>query len=236
MSQTLHGAARRRAVQRRAELGKAQPAALVLAAVEKQRDGEATVCGALGGVVAVRAEEAAGVGVVAGDQIALDARRLVLERLEQLRNEATDDALTHLGLEVAAPLELLPQQGLKHGLLGRTAGRAICGRSRHGVGTRPDLGADRPVGEAAREAVVVGIGVGVVSAAEFGADARVCALPIVDCQRHLTETLVCLSEQRTRRVVATFLDIMRESLQPGASSKNALTCAAWWATASSLRC
>lgn len=67
-------------------------------------------------------------------------------------------------------------------------------------------------GSSAREAVVVGIGVGVVSAAEFGADARVCALPIVDCQRHLTETLVCLSEQRTRRVVATFLQMVEEGV------------------------
>ena len=66
--------------------------------------------------------------------------------------------------------------------------------------------------EAAREAVVVGIGVGVVSAAEFGADARVCALPIVDCQRRLTETLVCLREQSSRRVVATFLQGVRDSL------------------------
>lgn len=48
--------------------------------------------------------------------------------------------------------------------------------------------------------------------AEFGADARVCALPIVDCQRHLTETLVCLREQRTRRVVATFLQMVQEGL------------------------
>jgi len=66
--------------------------------------------------------------------------------------------------------------------------------------------------EAAREAVVVGIGVGVVSAAEFGADSRVCALPIVDCTRRLTETLVCLREQSSRRVVATFLEMVRESL------------------------
>ncbi|CAM3880667.1 LysR family transcriptional regulator [Pseudomonas wadenswilerensis] len=66
--------------------------------------------------------------------------------------------------------------------------------------------------EAAREAVVVGIGVGVVSAAEFGADARVCALPIVDCQRRLTETLVCLREQSSRRLVATFLQMVQDSL------------------------
>ena len=66
--------------------------------------------------------------------------------------------------------------------------------------------------EAAREAVVVGIGVGVVSATEFGSDSRVIALPITDCKRRLTETLVCLQEQSSRRVVATFLDIVRESL------------------------
>lgn len=70
--------------------------------------------------------------------------------------------------------------------------------------------------EAAREAVVVGIGVGVVSAAEFGSDSRVCALPITDCNRRLTETLVCLREQGSRRVVATFLDIVREDLMAGA--------------------
>ncbi|MNY29869.1 HTH-type transcriptional regulator CysL [compost metagenome] len=66
--------------------------------------------------------------------------------------------------------------------------------------------------EAAREAVVVGIGIGVVSAAEFGADSRVCALPITDCKRRLTETLVCLREQSSRRIVATFLEMVRESL------------------------
>ena len=73
--------------------------------------------------------------------------------------------------------------------------------------------------EAAREAVVVGIGVGVVSAAEFGADARVYAMPIRDCTQRMKETLVCLKEQSSRRVVATFLEIVRESLH--ANSKNA---------------
>ena len=66
--------------------------------------------------------------------------------------------------------------------------------------------------EAAREAVVVGIGVGVVSAAEFGADSRVIALPILDCTRRMTETLVCLPEQSSRRVVATFLEMVNEGL------------------------
>ncbi|MCY1411155.1 HTH-type transcriptional activator CmpR [compost metagenome] len=68
--------------------------------------------------------------------------------------------------------------------------------------------------EAAREAVVAGIGVGVVSAAEFGSDSRVHALPIVDCQRRMSETLVCLREQSSRRIVSTFLDVVREGV-PG---------------------
>ncbi|SDK98278.1 aminoethylphosphonate catabolism associated LysR family transcriptional regulator [Pseudomonas delhiensis] len=70
--------------------------------------------------------------------------------------------------------------------------------------------------EAAREAVVAGIGLGVVSAAEFGADSRVHALPIVDCERRMSETLVCLREQSSRRIVATFLDVVRED-QAGAT-------------------
>ena len=72
--------------------------------------------------------------------------------------------------------------------------------------------------EAAREAVVAGIGLGVVSAAEFGADSRVHALPIVDCERSMSETLVCLREQSSRRIVSTFLDVVREDLGEGACS------------------
>lgn len=58
--------------------------------------------------------------------------------------------------------------------------------SRAGLRIRPAIQVEGR--EASREAVVAGIGVGVVSAAEFGADTRVHALPIVDCQRRLTET------------------------------------------------
>ncbi|MFG9942991.1 LysR substrate-binding domain-containing protein, partial [Pseudomonas aeruginosa] len=104
--------------------------------------------------------------------------------------------------------------------------RHAAGAARAGLGDPPDPGGGdeprRPAGvrpaiqvegrEASREAVVAGIGVGVVSAAEFGADTRVHALPIVDCQRRLTETLVCLREQRSRRIVETFLDLVGEDL------------------------
>lgn len=82
--------------------------------------------------------------------------------------------------------------------------------SRAGLRIRPAIQVEGR--EASREAVVAGIGVGVVSAAEFGADTRVHALPIVDCQRRLTETLVCLREQRSRRIVETFLELVNEEL------------------------
>ncbi|MDD1966705.1 LysR substrate-binding domain-containing protein [Pseudomonas putida] len=82
--------------------------------------------------------------------------------------------------------------------------------SRLGLKIRPAIQVEGR--EAAREAVVVGIGVGVVSAAEFGADSRVIALPILDCTRRMTETLVCLPEQSSRRVVATFLEMVNEGL------------------------
>ncbi|MNP22156.1 HTH-type transcriptional activator CmpR [compost metagenome] len=64
--------------------------------------------------------------------------------------------------------------------------------------------------EAAREAVAIGMGVGVVSAAELGADSRIRGLPIVDCQQRFTETLVCLRAQSSRRILTTFFDIVRE--------------------------
>ncbi|MBG4737664.1 LysR family transcriptional regulator [Pseudomonas aeruginosa] len=82
--------------------------------------------------------------------------------------------------------------------------------SRAGLRIRPAIQVEGR--EASREAVVAGIGVGGVSAAECGADTRVHALPIVDCQRRLTETLVCLREQRSRRIVETFLDLVGEDL------------------------
>lgn len=59
---------------------------------------------------------------------------------------------------------------------------------------------------------MAGIGVGVVSAAELGADTRIHALPTVDCQQRLTEILMCPHEQRSRRVVETSLDLVGENL------------------------
>lgn len=64
--------------------------------------------------------------------------------------------------------------------------------------------------EGAMEAVAFGIGVGVISAAELGFDSRLRGLPITDCQRYFTETLVCLRGQSSRRILSTFLDLVGE--------------------------
>lgn len=64
--------------------------------------------------------------------------------------------------------------------------------------------------EAVLEMVLAGLGVGVVSAAEFSANPLLRALPIRDCPVRMSETLVCLREQASRRLVEAFLALLRE--------------------------
>lgn len=61
--------------------------------------------------------------------------------------------------------------------------------------------------EALREAVVAGLGIGVVSAAEFGADARLAAVPFHEKSMQMSEYLVRLAERRTSRALRAFLDL-----------------------------
>ncbi|CAD5107269.1 LysR substrate-binding domain-containing protein [Zestomonas carbonaria] len=77
------------------------------------------------------------------------------------------------------------------------------------VGLEPHLALEVEGREAVREMVLAGLGVGVVSAAEFGANPLLRALPIHDCRLRMTETLVCLREQKTRRLIETFLEMLR---------------------------
>lgn len=65
--------------------------------------------------------------------------------------------------------------------------------------------------EAVFETVAGGLGVGIVSAAEFGSSRSLRALPILDCQQRMTETLVCLREQGSRRIIETFLELVRSN-------------------------
>ncbi|MCG8560524.1 MAG: LysR substrate-binding domain-containing protein [Hyphomicrobiales bacterium] len=70
--------------------------------------------------------------------------------------------------------------------------------------------------EVAREAVAAGIGIGVVLRPEFGFDTRLKALELIDCERQLTESLVCLKERLQLRTVAAFWEIATGSGLPEA--------------------
>jgi aminoethylphosphonate catabolism LysR family transcriptional regulator len=60
--------------------------------------------------------------------------------------------------------------------------------------------------EAVSEAVASGLGIGVVSEAEFGHDERLVAIPVTDADLATREYVVCLKERRKLRIVAAFLD------------------------------
>jgi len=64
--------------------------------------------------------------------------------------------------------------------------------------------------EAVREVVLAGLGVGIVSSAEFAASDGLHALPITDSRLLMTETLACLHEQRQRKLIERFLQIIEK--------------------------
>lgn len=66
--------------------------------------------------------------------------------------------------------------------------------------------------EAVREIVAAGGGVGIVSAAEFGEDPRLVAIPIADCPAVMEEYLVCLAERAAARPIAAFFEVARATL------------------------
>lgn len=60
--------------------------------------------------------------------------------------------------------------------------------------------------EAVSEAVAAGLGIGVVSEAEFGHDERLAAVQVTDVAMMTREYVVCLRERRRLRIVSAFLD------------------------------
>lgn len=60
--------------------------------------------------------------------------------------------------------------------------------------------------EAVSEAVAAGLGIGVVSEAEFGHDERLAAVRVTDVAMLTREYVVCLKERRRLRIVSAFLD------------------------------
>ena len=74
-------------------------------------------------------------------------------------------------------------------------------------GLRCEIAMEADRRDAAREAVAAGIGVGVVSSAEFGFDRRLKAVPITDCKQPMPEKLVCLKERAQLRTVDAFWQV-----------------------------
>ena len=65
-----------------------------------------------------------------------------------------------------------------------------------------------------REAVLAGLGVGVVFARELVPDARLRPLAITGADLCATVSLVCLGERRELRAVAAFFAVARELIEP----------------------
>ena len=61
--------------------------------------------------------------------------------------------------------------------------------------------------EAVREAVAAGLGLGVVSEAEYVADDRLKALGLNGAELSMTEYVVCLAERRKLRIVSAFFEL-----------------------------
>lgn len=65
--------------------------------------------------------------------------------------------------------------------------------------------------EAVREIVASGAGVGVVSAAEFGSDARLVSIPIAGGEGMvMDEALICLRERKSGKLVRAFFEVAAE--------------------------
>lgn len=67
--------------------------------------------------------------------------------------------------------------------------------------------------EAVREAVAAGLGIGVVSEAEFGHDERLVAVGVTDAPLETREYVVALKERRNLRIIAAFLALARAALR-----------------------
>jgi aminoethylphosphonate catabolism LysR family transcriptional regulator len=110
--------------------------------------------------------------------------------------------------EGALPLARLPELPLVMREAGsRTRAKVEAAAARAGLRLTPAIEAEGR--EAVREIVAAGGGVGFTSMAEFGADARLVALPLSpDEGLMMREALVALRERRHARLVAAFLNLL----------------------------
>ncbi|MDF1748011.1 MAG: LysR substrate-binding domain-containing protein [Alphaproteobacteria bacterium] len=81
------------------------------------------------------------------------------------------------------------------------------GAAEAGIMLKPTIEAEGR--EAVREIVASGAGIGFVSAAEFGRDARLVQIPIQGLDMRMDEALICLRDRSKGKLVQAFLDIAR---------------------------
>jgi LysR family transcriptional regulator, low CO2-responsive transcriptional regulator len=81
------------------------------------------------------------------------------------------------------------------------------GAAEAGIILKPTIEAEGR--EAVREIVASGAGIGFVSAAEFGRDARLVQIPIQGLDMRMDEALICLRDRSKGKLVQAFLDIAR---------------------------
>jgi aminoethylphosphonate catabolism LysR family transcriptional regulator len=77
--------------------------------------------------------------------------------------------------------------------------------AKHGIKLAPAIEAEGR--DAVREIVAAGIGVGFVSLAEFGEDARIRSLPVSGLNIDMDEKLICFSQRRDVRIIRSFMDL-----------------------------
>jgi aminoethylphosphonate catabolism LysR family transcriptional regulator len=91
----------------------------------------------------------------------------------------------------------------------RTRAKLEAAAAMAGVSLQPAIEAEGR--EAVREIVASGAGVGFVSAAEFGEDARLVAIPVAGAEAvRMDEALICLRERRNGKLVQAFLEVAGE--------------------------
>jgi LysR family transcriptional regulator, low CO2-responsive transcriptional regulator len=88
-----------------------------------------------------------------------------------------------------------------------SATRALLADALAGAGLEPRVALELGSREAVREAVLAGLGVGIVFAREVVPDPRLRSLAISGVDLSATVSLVCLAERRELRAVAAFFDV-----------------------------
>jgi DNA-binding transcriptional LysR family regulator len=90
---------------------------------------------------------------------------------------------------------------------GSTTRRAF-DQAMHDKDVRPSVVMEIGSRESIREAVAKGIGLGVVSEAEYIPDPRIHALPVTDAEIYTYAHVVYLKERQNARLVRAFLDVL----------------------------